>query len=57
VIEDGAVRFRGLILTPDGSAWHEIKRTGAIEDSERIGSEAGQELIARARPEFLASFG
>jgi hydroxymethylbilane synthase len=57
VIEDGALRFRGLILTPDGSAWHEIKRTGAIEDAERIGSEAGQELIARARPEFLASFG
>jgi len=57
VIEDGALRFRGLILTPDGSAWHEIKRTGAIEDAERIGSEAGQELIARAGPEFLASFG
>ena len=57
VIEDGALRFRGLILTPDGSAWHEIERTGAIEDAERIGSEAGQELIARAGPEFLASFG
>jgi hydroxymethylbilane synthase len=57
VIEDGALRFRGLILTPDGSAWHEIKRAGAIEDAERIGSEAGQELIARAGPEFLASFG
>jgi hydroxymethylbilane synthase len=57
VIVDGALRFRGLILTPDGSAWHEIERTGAIEDAERIGSEAGQELIARAGPEFLASFG
>ena len=28
-IDDGMLRFRGLILTPDGSEWHEIELTGA----------------------------
>ena len=28
-IEDGVLRFRGLILTPDGSEWHEIELIGA----------------------------
>jgi hydroxymethylbilane synthase len=54
---DAALRFRGLILTPDGSEWHEIEMTGAAADAASIGMAAGQDLVARAGPAFLASFG
>jgi len=56
-IEEGSLRFRGLILKPDGTEWHEIELTGAPADTARIGTDAGQELLARAGPGFLASFG
>ena len=53
-IEDGVLRFRGMILTPDGSEWYEVELTGAAEHARRIGTDAGEELLARAGPEFLA---
>jgi hydroxymethylbilane synthase len=55
-IENGALRFRGLILKPDGTEWHAVEMTGTANDAGRIGSEAGRDLFARAGPEFLASF-
>jgi hydroxymethylbilane synthase len=54
-IADGILRFRGLILTPDGSQWFGIELTGAAENAERIGADAGEELLARAGPDFVAS--
>ena len=54
-IDDGMLRFRGLILAPDGSEWHEIGLDGAAENAASIGTDAGEELLARAGPEFLAS--
>ena len=54
-IEAGMLRFRGLILAPDGSEWHEIGLDGAAANAIRIGTDAGEELRARAGPEFLAS--
>ncbi|MGD0532456.1 MAG: hydroxymethylbilane synthase [Methyloceanibacter sp.] len=56
-IADAGLRFRGLVLKPDGTEWHAIELTGAPIDAARIGREAGQELLARAGPNFLASFG
>jgi hydroxymethylbilane synthase len=56
-IEGSTLRFRGLILKPDGTEWHEIELTGAPADAARIGTDAGRELLARAGPRFLASFG
>ena len=53
-IADGMLRFRGLILTPDGSQWYDIELTGAVENAERIGADAGEELLARAGPDFIA---
>lgn len=53
-IEEGILRFRGMILTPDGSEWHEIELTGAAENAPSIGADAGEELLARAGPEFVA---
>ena len=54
-IDDGMLRFRGLILAPDGSEWHEIGLDGAAENAASIGTDAGEELLARAGPKFLAS--
>jgi len=51
-IEDGILHFRGMILTPDGTQWHEVGLTGAAEHARNIGSDAGEELLAHAGPEF-----
>jgi hydroxymethylbilane synthase len=56
-VDDGALRFRGLILTPDGSAWHEVEMTGVTGEAARLGSAAGQDLLSRAGADFLAKFG
>jgi hydroxymethylbilane synthase len=54
-IASGALRFRGLVLNPEGTEWHEIDRLGRPEDAESIGAEAGRALLALAGPNFLAS--
>jgi hydroxymethylbilane synthase len=53
-IADGSLRFRGLILTPDGSEWHFVEMDGPAEDAERLGGEAGDDLLTRAGPDFIA---
>jgi hydroxymethylbilane synthase len=57
--DDATLRFRGLVLQPDGSAWHTIERVetfdGDLDVALRIGAEAGRELLARAGPAFTAS--
>jgi hydroxymethylbilane synthase len=54
-IERGTLRFRGMILTPDGRESYAIGLEGAAESAVRIGADAGEELLTRAGPEFLAS--
>jgi hydroxymethylbilane synthase len=54
-IADGLLRFRGLVLNPEGTEWHEIERSGAPEDAASIGASSGRELLALAGPNFLAS--
>ena len=53
-IEDGILRFRGLILSPGGAEWHDVEITGAAEHAEALGRDAGAEVLARAGPGFLA---
>jgi hydroxymethylbilane synthase len=54
-IDDGTVRFRGLILTPGGAEWHDVEVTGGIEQAEQLGTDAGDDVLARAGPNFLVS--
>jgi hydroxymethylbilane synthase len=54
-IENGQLRFRGMILAPDGSEWFETEQTDAAGRAESIGSEAGEALLLRAGPTFLSS--
>ena len=49
-IENGRLRFRGLILTPDGSEWFETELIGGADRAEGIGTEAGDALLAARGP-------
>jgi hydroxymethylbilane synthase len=55
-VSAGHLRFRGMILKPDGSAAFETTRAGGIADAAKLGADAGAELKARAGPDFLAGF-
>jgi hydroxymethylbilane synthase len=51
----GELRFRGIIVKPDGSAAHEVERRGPIGDAATIGADAGAELAGRGGPAFFAA--
>jgi hydroxymethylbilane synthase len=53
-VDGDRLRFRGMIIKPDGSRAFDVSRTGAVEDAARIGREAGDELAARGGADFFA---
>ena len=53
-LEGGRLRFRGLVLRPDGSEAVEVSREGAADDAEALGRDAGEDLRARLPAGFLA---
>jgi hydroxymethylbilane synthase len=53
VLEGEAIRFRGLILRPDGSEMFEASRQGSRRDAAALGADAGAELKHRAPPDFF----
>ena len=54
IAADGALAFRGLIVSPDGTVAHATSRAGgAGDDAAAIGHDAGQELKSRAGPRFF----
>jgi hydroxymethylbilane synthase len=55
VVERGVLRFRGLLLRPDGSEALEASATGPIEEAESLGREAGLDVRSRMPPGFLDS--
>jgi hydroxymethylbilane synthase len=52
-LEQGRLRFRGQILTPDGAQSHETSREGLPEDGAAMGIDAARELLAKAGPDFF----
>jgi hydroxymethylbilane synthase len=56
-IDNGRLRFRGLILAPDGSRWFETELTGSADRAEGLGTEAANALRECAGPDFIASLG
>jgi len=54
-IAAGRLVFRGIILKPDGSDAHTVRRDGPASDAERIGGEAGAELAARGGADFFSA--
>ena len=52
-ISRGKIRFRGMIVKPDGSEAFETAREGGVQDAEKLGADAGGELKRRAGPGFF----
>jgi hydroxymethylbilane synthase len=53
-VSAGIVRFRGIIVKPDGSEAFEVLREGPVEDAAALGTDAGRELKSRAGADFFA---
>lgn len=52
-VEGAALRFFGMILTPDGQTHHSIASDGTVADAVDIGHKAGRTLRDRAGPGFF----
>lgn len=50
------IRFAGMILTPDGTRWHDIKIDGKTQDAETLGRTAGETIRAKAGTDFFDSW-
>jgi hydroxymethylbilane synthase len=50
----GKIRFRGMVVRPDGSETFEAAREGAVGDAGKLGADAGAELKRRAGPGFFS---
>ncbi|WP_438751496.1 hydroxymethylbilane synthase [Pararhizobium sp. O133] len=56
-ISDGeALRFSGMILTPDGSQSFRVATEGKASDAEQLGARAGNDIRIDAGPDFFSSW-
>jgi hydroxymethylbilane synthase len=53
-VDAAGVRFRGMIVKPDGSEAFATTRTGAVGEAAALGADAGRELKTRAGPDFFS---
>ena len=56
-VEGDHLSFRGMILTPDGSRFHEIETSGPAANAATLGEGAGEAIRAKAGADFFASWG
>lgn len=49
--------FYGMVLTPDGTEYYDIRLDGSIDDASEIGRAAGADIRARAGEAFFADWG
>ena len=56
-VDADQLRFRGMVLSPDGQSAHEVSREGPAADAAKIGLSAGEAVRAAAGPAFLADWG
>ncbi|CAE8589320.1 unnamed protein product [Polarella glacialis] len=52
-VEDGKIRFRGLVSSPDGKQMFRIERDGDASDAVALGRGAGQEVRKEAGEKFF----
>ena len=55
VVTGEDVRFRGLVLRPDGREAHEVEVSGSVQAAGRVGHEAGCDLKARLPHDWPAA--
>lgn len=51
--ENGRIRFRGIVLTPDGTATHAVEAEAPEAEAEALGAALGHQLRERMGPGFL----
>ena len=56
-VDDGNLRFAGMLLSEDGQEFYAASTAGDVADAAAIGKEAGDEIRRRAPKEFLARLG
>lgn len=52
-VDGDIIRFKGEVIKPDGSQTHQVEGEGPVAEAEAIGRKLGQELKAKAGPNFL----
>jgi hydroxymethylbilane synthase len=52
-VSEGTIRFRGIIVKPDGSEAFEVSRDGSRAHAAELGADAGRELKSRASDDFF----
>lgn len=55
-VSNGQIMFRGMVLTPDGSVWHEVEDVGPSADALLIGERAGAKIRSMAGHDFFVSW-
>lgn len=55
IIEGARLRFRGLVVRPDGTETLEVQRDGPAGDAVAIGREAGEVLLGQGAAHFIAA--
>ena len=56
-VRDGALAFRGLVLSEDGARTVEGEVRGSASDAAALGAEAGRDVRSRTPADLLAAFG
>jgi hydroxymethylbilane synthase len=56
VVEGERVRFRGLIVSPDGQEAYEVAREGLRSEAAQLGADAAREVRERAGEKFFTRF-
>lgn len=55
-LDGDRLTFHGMILTPDGTQFHEIRTEGKRAEAETLGKMAGEDIRAKAGTGFFASW-
>jgi hydroxymethylbilane synthase len=53
-VVSGELDFRGMVFRADGSESFEVRKSGPVADADRIGTDAGRDLLARLPAGVLA---
>ncbi|MBL0374062.1 hydroxymethylbilane synthase [Rhizobium sp. KVB221] len=56
-VEGDRIRFAGMVLTPDGQTFHEIKSEGPADQAAEIGRAAGHAIRDKAGTAFFENWG
>jgi len=55
-ISGDRISFYGMILTPDGTVWHDIRSEGPVSTAAVLGAQAGAEVREKAGSSFFDSW-